>query len=344
MCTDFIVVAQDSSVVVGRSMEFAKDLRSELAVHAAGRESRSVGPGGKPGLSWRSKHGFVGLTGLGTPLLTDGLNTAGLSIGALWLPGSTYPAVTEPARALALVQFVSWVLGNFDSVAQVKQALEGGEVQVWEGDWLAQHLPLHFAIHDRHGHSIVVEYDDRELHVHDNKVGVLTNVPTFPMHLQNLRNYVSLTPYDTESVQLGGATFDRPGCGTGLLGIPGDSTPASRFVRAAYLKQFSRPVADAAAASNLAFHLLNAVDIPLGISRAPQTDPPTNGPTDDYTQWVVVKDLTHGIFNMRLYDSPLAYSVDLNKLDFAALDGQTIALPVGRLSIDITPQRDKSRA
>lgn len=341
MCTDFIVVAEDSSVVVGRSMEFAKDLQSGLAIHARGKEHRSIGPGGKPGKTWISQHGYVGLTGLGTPLLTDGLNTAGLSIGALWLPGSTYPKPTEPDKALALVEFVGWVLGTCATVEEVKRHLHDGEVQVWEGDWLAQHLPLHFAIHDRHGHSIVVEYTDRKLCIYDNKVGVLTNDPIFPVHLESLRNYVSLTPYDTESVQLGGLTVHRPGCGTGLIGIPGDSTPPSRFVRTAYLKQFSRPVADAAAASSLAFHLLNAVDIPLGTSRAPKSESAAHPdkPTDDYTQWVVVKDLTSKIFNVRLYDSPLAYSVALDKLDFHALDGKTIALPVGQLSIDITPSR-----
>ncbi|WP_244221732.1 linear amide C-N hydrolase [Corallococcus exercitus] len=153
MCTDFLITGNDTRVasgsiaVNGRSMEFGPDLNSQLMVHASGESFQSMGPSGKPGLKWTSTYGFVGLTALTDKVIVDGLNTQGLSVGALWLPGSAYPQVTQPAQALALVDFVSWALGTCGSVADVQAALKS--VQVWEGDLLAKLLPLNFPIRAR---------------------------------------------------------------------------------------------------------------------------------------------------------------------------------------------------
>nr|BDT38513.1 linear amide C-N hydrolase [Myxococcus sp. MH1] len=336
MCTDFLVVASDKSVVNGRSMEFGVDLDSKLLVRAPGSRFASPSPSGLTnGLSWTSKYGYVGLTGKGdVPFIVDGLNTEGLSTGCLWLPDSRYPKVTENSKALSLAFFAGWVLGNFSTVAEVRGALEKGEAQVWESDWLAQYLPLHFPIHDAQGNSLVVEFLDGVMHLHDNPVAVLTNAPPFPFQLKNLREYVGLSPWDAKKVELGSQSFAQPGHGSGLRGLPGDPMPPSRFVRTTYLKNFARPVANAAEATTLAFHLLNTVDIPRGTVRALNEN--TQKEEDDYTQWTVVKDLTHNVLNVRFYQDPLVYSVNLKSLDFQAANGKTFAVPSSPTSIDIT--------
>ncbi|WP_338873033.1 choloylglycine hydrolase family protein [Myxococcus stipitatus] len=336
MCTDFLIVASDKSVVNGRSMEFGLDLGSEILVRAPGSKFVSPSPHGLlNGLSWTSTYGYVGLTAKDSlPIIVDGMNTAGLSTGSLWLPGSRYPKVTNNSKALTLAQFPGWVLGNFSTVAEVRSALLEGAAQVWESDWLAKYLPLHFPIHDAQGNSLVVEFLDGELHLHDNPVSVLTNAPPFPVQLQNLRNYVDLTPYDAKPIQLGSETFSQPGHGSGLRGIPGDAMPPSRFVRATYLKQFARPVANATEATSLAFHILNSVDIPKGAVRF--VNETTRQEEDDYTQWTVVKDLSHTVFNVRFYEDLLIYSVNLKTLDFRAADGKTFAVPSSPGSIDLT--------
>lgn len=334
MCTDFLIVAADKSAVNGRSMEFGTNLDSKLLVRAPGEKFQSPSPKGLNGLSWTAKYGYVGLTALGLPMLVDGMNTQGLSTGSLWLPGSSYPPVTQPSLALALEDFVGWVLGNFATVAEVQSALSQGQAQVWEGKWLASLLPLHFPIHDAQGNSIVVEFLNGQLQIHPNPVAVLTNDPPFPVQLTNLGNYAGLTPWDAKPVEIGGQQFGPAGHGSGMMGLPGDSTPPSRFVRAAYLKLYAQTPANAPAACNLAFHILNDVDIPLGTSRALNSK--TGKQEDDYTQWAVVKDLSHKVFSVRFYGNMCVYSVNLSTLNFSQAAGKQYAVPSSPTTIDIT--------
>ncbi|AEI65678.1 linear amide C-N hydrolase [Corallococcus macrosporus] len=341
MCTNFLIVAKDSSAVVGRSMEFGVDLHSKLRVHAPGETFRSPASMLNPhGLTWTSKHGFVGVTGdlFGITAITDGLNTEGLSAGALWMPDSLFPHATDPAKALAPELFVSWALGNFATVDELYDVLVRKEVQIWHSEWLTKLAPLHFPIHDAKGNSLVVEFINGEMNLYtgeDNPVGVLTNHPTFPEQLQNLRNYTRLTPYDTDPVTLGSARFSPHGCGSGMFGLPGDSTPPSRFVRTTYLRQAAQVPTNAHEASVLALHLLNAVDIPLGTSRKHADSPDQE--KCDHTLWVVVKDLTNRVLNIRFYDSFAVQSVDLKALDFAAAaKRKSIDVPPITSGIDIT--------
>jgi choloylglycine hydrolase len=332
MCTDFLIVAADKTCVNGRSMEFGSDLKSQLLVRAPGEKFHSISPKGL-GLSWTAKYGYVGLNAVEFPAVVDGMNTQGLSIGDLWLPGSTYPAVTNTSLALALEDFAGWVLGSFATVAEVQSALEAGQVQVWEGAWLAKLLPLHFPIHDAQGNSIVVEFLNGQINISKNPVAVLTNDPPFPVQLTNLGAYAGLTPWDAAPAELGSQSFGPAGHGSGMMGLPGDSTPPSRFVRAAYLKQYANPPADAATACNLAFHILNDVDIPLGTSRSKNSKGTVAA---DYTQWVVVKDLTNKIFYTRFYDNMCVYSINLSTLDFTKIAGKQFSVPSAPASIDIT--------
>ncbi|RKH36133.1 linear amide C-N hydrolase [Corallococcus praedator] len=338
MCTDFLITGTDSRIstnfaVNGRSMEFGVDLKSQIMVHAKGTPFQSKAPGLKTGLKWTSTYGFVGLTALSDAIIVDGMNTEGLSVGALWLPGSTYPAVTQPAQALALVDFVNWALGTCATVADVKAALTRGNVQVWEGDLLAKLLPLHFPIHDAAGNSVVVECTNGQLNIYDNPVGVCTNNPPFPQQLENLGNYANLSPWDAKPTELGLQSFSPAGHGSGMRGLPGDSTPPARFVRATYLKQYAQPVASSADANTLAFHLLNTVDIPLGTSRSVDKQ---GKDAVDYTQWAVVKDLTARTFSVRFYGNPCVYSVNLDTLDFSGASGKPFPVPATPTSIDLT--------
>jgi len=333
MCTDFLIIATDKTAVNGRSMEFGTNLNSKLMVRAAGEKFQSPSPKGLNGLSWTSKYGYLGLTAMELPIVVDGMNTQGLSIGCLWLPGSSYPPVANPSVALALEDFAGWVLGNFSTVAEVQSALTQGQAQVWEGKWMTPLLPLHFPIHDAQGNSIVVEFTNGQLQIYQNPVAVLTNDPPFPEQLTNVGNYAALSPWDAKHVEIGGQKFKPSGHGSGMLGLPGDSTPPSRFIRATYLKQFAKTPEDAAAANNLAFHILNDVDIPLGTSRSHSK---LGKQEDDYTQWAVVKDLTNKVFSVRFYDNMCVFSVNLNTLNFSQAANKQYVIPSSPTSIDIT--------
>ncbi len=133
--------------------------------------------------------------------------------------------------------------------------------------WPPTVQPFHWIVYDKSGKSLVIEPIGGKLVVTDNPLGVLTNSPSFDWHVTNLRNYIALNPRHVPPVKLDGKTFQSFGMGAGMLGLPGDFTPPSRFVRAAVFSATAFPVADAKAGVFNGFHLLNNFDIPYGISK-----------------------------------------------------------------------------
>lgn len=309
-CTDFALTAGDGSRVNGRSMEFAQDLQSAIVLHPRGEKVESPAPDGMGGVDWKSKYAFIGLNVLGLDTVTDGFNEHGLSMGALWLPGTEYQSVPkkEEQHSLEIMYVGSWILGNFATVDEVKESL--GKVFIW-GDKvkaLGKVPPLHLSIHDAQGKSLVIEFWKGEVKLYDNEVQVLTNYPTFDWHLTNLSNFVNLHALNAGQTTLDGMVLGPMGQGSGLLGIPGDWTPPSRFVRIANFKSFAKKPNNAKEAVNLAIHLLNTVDIPLGDVRGEGKGQPLG----DYTQWIVVKDLTNKVLYYRTYQDQSLHKIELS--------------------------------
>ena len=93
---------------------------------------------------------------------------------------------------------------------------------------------MHWAITDAAGKQIVVEYVGGSLHVYDAPLGVMTNSPSYDWHLTNLRNYINMRPVAWPDMKISGMVLKPIGMGSGMLGLPGDITPPSRFIRASY--------------------------------------------------------------------------------------------------------------
>jgi choloylglycine hydrolase len=345
MCTDFLLMAadKDNSVVIGRSMEFGEDLGSQILVGGRGTKKQSDAPDSlKGGLSWTAKYGYVGfnVARLGLPhLICDGMNEKGLSIGALWLPGYTQysETVSNKAEALDVKDFTNWVLGNFATVAEVQAGL--ANVQIWGSSLTNSHIPIHFSIHDASGASAVLEFleDNTQGLWQPNPVGVLTNAPPFAWQFANIGNYVGLSSVDAAPVTIGGNTYNPPGHGSGMRGVPGDSTPPSRFIRLLFQKQFATRPANNTDTISQALHLLNTVDIPLGTSAAKQEQKPSKG-NDDYTQWVVVKALTARTFSYRTADNPTLMQIAFTELDLGNAREEAFSMPNEPAYINITEQ------
>jgi choloylglycine hydrolase len=312
-CTDFQLKAKDGSVVIGRSMEFALGMDSEVVVFPRGMKETSMTPDGKKGISWTSKYGYLGVNALGEKAaVLDGMNEAGLSIGFLWFTESQY-AKAKDSNWLAVTDLGNWMLGNFATVSEVKTALRKTDIIGAYVKELRMVPGFHAAVHDAKGNNIVIEFIGGETKVYDNPIGVMTNKPTFDWQLTNLRNYVNLDANDRESYKVGGVKVLAAGSGNGWLGMPGDWTPPSRFVRTALMVHSADPVKDAAGAVNLAEHILNANDIPLGVVKAGKK---VMKEMVDYTQWIVVKDLTNKVLYFRSYQDLALKKVDMKKLDF----------------------------
>jgi len=321
-CTSFQVKAEDGTVVIGRSNEFGIDAKSQIVFEPAGKEFTSKSPDGKAGKSWTSRYAFLGINGLGLKeSFGDGMNEAGLSVEGLYFTESRYETVDpkDAANAVSNNDFITWLLSNFATVDEVKKALPS--IRVW-GEILqliGGPIPLHFAIHDASGKAMVVEFISGEKKVYDNPIGVMTNMPEFPWQVTNLRNFLNLSALIPKAKDFNGVIINPTGTGAGWHGVPGDWSPPSRFVRIAYLVNMTPPAKDRADAINLAKHILNTVDIPLGSVEAElkSKDNP-DGVSKEYTQWSIFLDLTNRVMYFETYDDMNLKFVDLKKM---AADG-----------------------
>ncbi len=324
MCTCFKVKAQDNSIVIGRTMEFGVDLKSGLTVFPRGFKFTGTGVGGKPGYSWQGKYGFVGMNAMGLPMVSDGLNEKGLYVGDLLIPGfieyQVVPAGSEN-KSVSQLDVAGLILSTCSTVEDAKEVMKSVFVWPYPIPQMQNNvLPLHFSIHDAEGSSAVFEYVGGELKIHDNPVGVLTNSPNFDWHLTNLRNYVNLSANNVPELKLVGDDVKPIGQGSGMLGLPGDSTPPSRFIRAVALTQSALKVANGEEATNLTYHILNNFDIPKGFAR----DVEGSQTFYDYTSWLVMADITNKIYYYRSYTNLKYYRVDLAKVDFSGETMKTI--------------------
>jgi len=220
---------------------------------------------------------------------------------------------------MAIWEVGSWMLENFASVEEVKANI--GKIVVpavvFAGWGFAPEA--HLVVHDASGKSIVIEYVGGKLNVYDNPLGVITNSPAFDWQMTNLRNYVNFSMTNVPAVKLGSVTLEPFGQGSGMLGLPGDFTPPSRFVRAVAFSHSVLPSKTGHDAILEAFHVLNQFDIPKGAAREHAKDAHGNV-LADYTLWTSASDLKTKRYYFRTYDNSQIRMLDLLKMDLDAKD------------------------
>jgi choloylglycine hydrolase len=315
-CTGISLKATDGAAIRGRTLEFGYPLRSNVLVIPAGQKMNGTLPDGGKGLSYTTRYAIVGANAFDLPIIVDGINDQGLSIGLFYFPNyAEYAEVTpeNAKRALAPIEFGVWALGNFTTVDEVKQAVKDIVLAPTPAPGFGSGKGIvpsvHFFIQDKTGKSIVVEPVDRMLKVSEAPLGVITNAPTYNWQMTNLMNYINLSPTDVTSAKLGPLTLQAFGTGAGLLGLPGDFTPPSRFVRAAFFSQSATPNATADDAVLSAFHILNQFDIPKGSVKGSVV----NSESDEITEWTSVADLKNLRWYFRTFEDQSIHMVDLKE-------------------------------
>ena len=320
-CTGISLKAKDGAAVRGRTLEFGFPMQSNVIVVPAGKEMSGTLPDGGKGLTYTSRYAIVGANALNLPVILDGINDQGLSVGLFYFPNyAKYAEVTpENAKhAIAPHEFGMWVLANFASVDEVREGVKSIVVVPTPAPGLGSPQGMvagaHFFIQDRSGKSIAVEPVDGTLKVHDAPLGIMSNAPTYDWQMTNLKNYINLSVKDVEGAKLGPVTLTAFGSGSGLRGIPGDFTPPSRFVRAAIYGQSAAPNDTAEDAVLSLFHILNQFDIPKGAVQ----NSAIGGTVDEITEWTSVADLKNLRWYFRTFGDQSIRMIDLKQAVEAA--------------------------
>ncbi len=262
-------------------------------------------------------YAFLGMSYVtgGYPLYYDATNEKGLSMAGLHFVGNAvYRAAPQPGKVnIAPFEFIPWIVAQCDCLADARTLL--AEMDLVDVPF-REDLPnsqLHWMIADRTG-CLVVESMADGLHVYDNPVGVLTNNPPFPFQLQNLSNYMALStqpPVNHFCPSLPLAPYSR---GMGALGLPGDCSSVSRFVRAAFTRLNSLSGDTELESVNQFFHILGSVAMPRGCVDM-------GGGKFEVTIYSCCCNADTGVYYYTSYENGGLTAVDLRKenLDGAAL-------------------------
>ncbi|WP_044011237.1 choloylglycine hydrolase family protein [Paucilactobacillus wasatchensis] len=294
MCTSVMYQNANGKWFLARTMDFAFEL------------------GGRPVVISRDFHfnsdaaqnGFdtkLGFTGAGRDLngyiLVDGVNEAGVGAATLYFDGLAKFATAADINKLNLAphEVVNWILGNVTSVADLKGKINHLNIMAVANELFQMIVPLHWIVSDKTGACVVLEQDETGMHVFDDPVKVMTNSPDFNWHLQNLNNYVQLKPTSHSAKTYGEFHSDAYGLGTGALGLPGDYTSVSRFIRAAFMRENTTKAKTTAGSINAVSHILSSVEIPKGVKS-------DNEGGFGYTQYRGYMSLDEGAYYMQPYD------------------------------------------
>ncbi|MCX6281723.1 MAG: linear amide C-N hydrolase [Bacteroidetes bacterium] len=339
-CTVFSMKAKDGNITVARSMEFGVDLKYDLIVVPRNQPYFSPSPVSKAGLKWVNKNGFVGVACMGLNFgVTDGMNEKGLCVSLLWYEADMQYQTVLPAdssKALAQIMFGDWVLGNFSTVDEVRAATANVKVFFYsDKDKVNMPVTLHFIVYDAKGGCIVIEYDKGQCNINDSPLGIMTNSPSLPWQYTNLRQYLGMDATNPIPVKVGALSLNPTGHGDGMIGLPGDYSPPSRFVRLAMFEKYTTIQPDAASNLLLCEHVINTFTIPFGV--IVDKDAKGNVVSSESTQWVTFRDITNRILYFKTYDNPTLRKIDLKNIDFGQKGIRRIAMyGTGQTIVDLT--------
>jgi choloylglycine hydrolase len=292
-CTEICIKAKDGSVVIARTMDFAEELNPKIYVF---------------------KNGTFAYLIIGTfdseLLAIQAISETGLMMSALWLSETKFfdnknKNNNKNNETIDISILFDFVLSNFSSIDEIKNFFYNKKISSKKyKEYGLKEPPIHLSFYDKSGKGIVVEFINEKIKIYDNKVGILTNSPTFDWHMNNLRNYISISNLDTESKEINNIIFSKTGHGNGFFGIPGDNTPPARFVRSFLNKFYADKPANINDALSLGADLIGLVNVILGTNILIKNNESIE---KDYTQLTILTDLTnmiwyikpHGIINYK---------------------------------------------
>lgn len=248
------------------------------------------------------------------PLYYDATNEKGLSMAGLNFPENAYYFPSKDDKDnITPYEFIPWVLGQCANVSEALQLLDNLSLLNEPFSDTLPLSPLHWMISDK-DQSIVVESLKSGLHVHENPVGVLTNNPPFEMQLFHLNNYMNLSNDPPQNHFAPNLNLKKYSNGMGAMGLPGDWSSQSRFVRASFIKMNSRCGSSEEESVNQFFHILSSVEFPRGCVEMKKD-------VFEITVYSSCCNTDKGIYYYKTYENFSITAVDMHRED---LDGNRL--------------------
>lgn len=259
MCTCIDFKTTDN--YFGRNLDLEYRFNEKVVITPRGYEFKL-----KNGNVINTKSALIGMATVVNdyPLYAEASNESGLSMAGLYFPGNAKFFEPDASKLnLSPYELIPYLLGLYSTVSEVRGVFDNLNIT---NTAFMDNMPvtdLHWMISDGND-CIVVEQMQEGLKVYDNPLGVLTNNPPFDYHLINVNNYINLTPNCAKNRFSDKINLSQYGQGMGALGLPGDTSPASRFVRAAFNKLNSSCKGDEEESVSQFFHILDSVAMVKG--------------------------------------------------------------------------------
>lgn len=252
----------------------------------------------------------------GLPLYYDAMNEKGLCMAGLRFPlYADYQPQSAEKNNIASFELIPWILGQCDSVAAARALLKKTCLVREEFSAQLPSEPLHWMLADKTA-CVVLEVEKDGMHLYENTVGVLTNSPTFPMQMSRLSDFMQLSREEPQNVLLPNVDLQMYSRGMGAIGLPGDWSSASRFVRAAFVRGNALPFGEEAKDVGQFFHILDTVGQVYGCVRV-------GAEGFEQTVYTSCCNASKGIYYYTMYSNRAVTGVDMHKTD---LCGSTLHL------------------
>ncbi len=308
MCTAISVTSGDN--YFGRNLDYEHTFGEKIVITP--RNYKFVMRNGR---EINSHYAVIGaaLPFDGYPLYFDATNEKGLSMAGLNFPGyAKYMGKKSGKENVASFEFVPFVLFGCETVAEASELIKEINITDEAFNKKMSPTPLHWMIADK-DESITVEQTADGMKIYKNPVGVLTNSPGFDMQMMNLTNYMSLSSEEPEnrfSDKIDLSVYSR---GMGGIGLPGDLSSMSRFVKTCFTKLNS--VFGETEEENVAqfFHILYSVYQQKGCVKV--------GEGYEKTNYTCCCNTSKGIYYYTTYYGSRIYAVDMKREN---LDGEKI--------------------
>lgn len=301
MCTAVFTKTQFGSYF-GRNLDFEHSFGEKICI-----TPRNHGFNFTCGLCVSQNYAIIGMALLSCdyPLYFDATNEYGLSIAGLNFPlCSHYNPNIEGKLNIASYELIPYILSQYKTVDELKEFIYNINITNASFNDKFPPTPLHWLIADKEK-SVTLEQTKNGLKVYDNPCGVLTNSPEFNIQLFNLNNYIGISPNEPEntfSKKLDLKTYSK---GMGALGLPGDYSSVSRFVRAAFVNLNISHSDDEYGRINEFFHILNSVYQHRGCIKTHAGF--------EHTRYSSCCDLNSGIYYYTAYNNSNINGVDMYK-------------------------------